>query len=153
MIIVSISQQQLYHRRRTGVAYVYPISTASKGVGNRRGSWQTPIGRHRIATKIGVDMPIYTAFIGRNPVGIYQKNRSNPAKDWILTRIIRLRGDEVGINRRGICDTFERYIYIHGTHEEDKLGTPASHGCIRMGNRAIMNLFKHCHLNEIVSIV
>jgi|UPI000382946A lipoprotein-anchoring transpeptidase ErfK/SrfK len=173
MIVISIAQQRLHHRCRSGVWHAYVISTARLGVGNQCGSWQTPLGRHRVAALIGADYAIYTAFVARKAVGIYEpqhgvlspramKSRraarqntmpmSDVKKDWILTRIIRLKGDQTGINRRGACDTFKRYIYIHGTHDEAALGTPVSHGCIRMANTDIIALFQRVRANELVCI-
>lgn len=153
MIQVRVSEQTLYHRRRTGVWYCYSVSTAAKGTGNRKNSLQTPLGRHRIVAKIGDGMPPLTAFRARKPCGIFDPSRDDPKRDWILSRILRLGGCETGRNRRGIVDTFERYIYIHGTHEEDKLGTAASHGCIRMANADIIELFEHVSLQESVIIL
>ena len=152
MIIVSVSEQVLHHRRKTGVRRSYPVSTALAGVGNERDSLKTPLGRHRIAAKIGADMPIFTAFVGRMPVGIYDSSRDSPSRDWILTRILWLEGMQTGINKRGRTDTKSRYIYIHGTHEENKIGAPASHGCIRMRNADMLELFAHVHAGEMVCI-
>jgi len=152
MITVSIREQMLYHRRSSGVWYAYPVSTAAKGAGNRRDSLQTPLGRHRICAKIGEDMPMYTAFVSREPVGIFGPGLDAPECDWILTRILWLNGMEPGKNRHGSVDTKSRYIYIHGTHEEDSLGTPASHGCIRMANTDILDLFEHTRVGERVLI-
>jgi len=152
VIIISISQQKLYHHRKTGVCYSYPVSTASKGTGNRNGSLQTPLGKHRIANKIGADMPKLTAFKGRQAFCIYDSETDDPNQDWILSRILWLEGCETGNNRRGQVDSHARYIYIHGTHEEHKIGTPASHGCIRMRNDDIMELFEHVKQGERVLI-
>ncbi len=152
MIVISISKQKLYHHRKSGVCYVYPVSTARNGAGNRNGSLQTPLGKHRIANKIGTNTPLFTAFKGRQVVGIYNPLTDNPNQDWILTRILWLEGCETGTNRRGRVDTHKRYIYIHGTHEEEKIGTPASHGCIRMLNDDILELFKHVVCGESVRI-
>jgi len=152
MIIISIAEQVLYHRRNTGVRYAYPISTASKGVGNRQHSLQTPLGKHRIAEKIGAELPALTAFSGRKPCTIYDPNSDDPCRDWILSRILWLQGVETGINCRGQVDTHARYIYIHGTHDEAHIGTPASHGCIRMNNCDILELFDHVSVGETVYI-
>ncbi|MDX8396446.1 MAG: L,D-transpeptidase [Mariprofundaceae bacterium] len=152
MITISISKQMLFHRRKTGVCYSYPISSASKGVGNQSGSLQTPMGKHQINKKIGGNHPIMTFFRGRIPMGIYQHGVDDLNLDWILTRILWLEGCETGKNHRGSVDTKKRYIYIHGTHEEEKIGTPASHGCIRMYNEDIMDLFEHVHNHETVYI-
>jgi len=152
MIIISISDQMLYHRRKTGVWYGYPVSTAANGAGNRMGSYQTPLGRHRIASKIGDGLPMMTAFRARKPFCIYNPETDDSEKDWILTRILWLTGCETGKNRRGRVDTHARYIYIHGTHEEMKIGSPASHGCIRMGNEDMLELFEHTSPGESVRI-
>lgn len=153
MIIVSLQDQVLYHRRRTGVWHHYPVSTALNGAGNRHGSFRTPLGRHRICRKIGDGMPPLTAFRGRRPIGLYRPGIDDPDRDWILSRILWLDGCELGHNRRGRVDTRSRYIYIHGTHAEEKLGLPASHGCIRMANHDIIELFDHVHPGERVRIV
>lgn len=152
MILISIRDQQLYHRRSNGVRACYPISTAANGPGNRSGSFQTPLGRHRIREKIGEGLPPLTAFRARKPFAIYDPETDDPNRDWILTRIIRLAGCETGHNRRGAVDSFDRYIYIHGTHEEQKIGTPASHGCIRMRNDDMLELFERCRIGERVYI-
>jgi len=152
MIVISISEQCLRHRRRTGVWHNYPISTARNGAGNENGSFQTPLGRHRICKKIGGGLPPLTAFVARTPVGMYHAESDTINRDWILTRILWLDGTQTGLNRRGRVDTRARYIYIHATHEEDKLGTPVSHGCIRMGNADVLELFEHTQLGERVYI-
>lgn len=117
-----------------------------------RDSFQTPLGKHRIHAKIGFNMPALTAFSAREPVTIYNPNTDDPKRDWILSRILWLEGMQTGINKRGKVDTKSRYIYIHGTHEEGKIGHPASHGCIRMRNRDILELFEHVYKGEIVQI-
>ncbi|MDQ6993500.1 MAG: L,D-transpeptidase [Mariprofundus sp.] len=152
MIDISINEQLLHHRRQSGVWYSYAISTAAKGIGNLRGSLQTPLGKHLIATKIGAEAPIYTAFRARQPFTIFSPEHDNPNRDWILSRILWLSGCETGKNRRGAVDTHARYIYIHGTHQEQLIGTPASHGCIRMCNSDIIELFNHTKLLEKVMI-
>ncbi len=122
----------------------YPVSTAANGAGEARGSYCTPRGRHRIAQKIGAGAPLHAAFRGREPTGeIWSPalEAENPGRDWILTRILWLEGLEPGRNRGGGVDTLARYIYIHGTNEEHRIGTPASHGCIRMRNADVAELF------------
>ncbi|MDQ6987411.1 MAG: L,D-transpeptidase [Mariprofundaceae bacterium] len=152
MIVISIGKQMLYHRRKTGVCRSYPVSTARRGAGNQSGSLQTPLGKHRIHAKIGQNMPLYTAFTGRVAVGIYDSQHEDASHDWILTRILWLEGMQTGKNKRGCVDTRSRYIYIHGTHAETDIGTAASHGCIRMHNDDILNLFTHAHEGESVYI-
>jgi len=152
MIVISISAQMLYHRRKTGVCYAYPVSTAAAGAGNRKGSYQTPLGKHRIAEKIGAGLLPLTAFRARQPVCIYDPECDDPDSDWILSRLLWLEGCETGKNRRGLVDTHARYIYIHGTHAEDAIGMPVSHGCIRMKNADILALFEHVCVGESVRI-
>ena len=122
----------------------YPVSTAENGPGEAAGSLRTPRGRHVVRAKIGAGQPINTVFSGRRPSGevfTAELGRSHPERDWILTRILWLSGCEPGFNRLGDVDTMRRYIYIHGTADEDAVGRPASHGCIRMRNRDVAELF------------
>jgi len=152
MIRICIAEQMLYHRNHVGVWHAYPVSTASNGMGNQKNSFKTPLGKHRICQKIGNHEPIMTAFRARQPVGIYKKDIDDPNKDWILSRILWLTGTQTGINKRGHVDSHDRYIYIHGTHEEERIGTPASHGCIRMLNEDIIHLYQHVDIGETVII-
>ncbi len=122
----------------------YPVSCATNGAGEHDGSYCTPRGRHRIAEKIGAGVPLFSAFKSRQPTGEIwtpELDAGNPGRDWILTRILWLDGLEPGKNKGGTVDTHGRYIYIHGTHEEHRIGTPASHGCIRMRNTDVAELF------------
>ncbi|MEW5770065.1 MAG: L,D-transpeptidase [Pseudomonadota bacterium] len=126
------------------VLRVYPVSTAARGVGEMRGSYCTPRGRHIIRAKIGAGQPMNTVFAARRPTGeIYtpELGLGNPDRDWILTRILWLSGKEPGFNRLGQCDTMRRYIYIHGTPDERFRQQPESHGCIRMRNEDLIELF------------
>ncbi len=152
MIKVIVSEQMLYHRRKTGVVCAYPVSTASKGTGNREGSFQTPLGKHKISAKIGHDLPSNVYFESREPKGYFQQNMKHQRSDWILARILWLEGVQTGVNKRGKVDSKRRYIYIHGTDEEDKIGMPASHGCIRMKPDDMMHLFAHVRCGERVYI-
>ena len=123
----------------------YRISTAKNGLGEQSGSYCTPRGRHRIAEKIGAGQPTYAVFKARVPTGeIWSRELAaeKPGCDWILTRILWLEGMEEGRNKGGTVDSHDRYIYIHGTDEEHLIGTPASHGCIRMKNPDVMELFE-----------
>lgn len=122
----------------------YRISSALKGMGEVRNSQQTPRGWHVIRAKIGAACEPNTVFVGRRPTGEYYSpslRARHPNRDWILTRIFWLSGLEVGKNRLGTCDTMRRYIYIHGTPDDVLLGVPGSHGCIRMHNHDIIQLF------------
>lgn len=122
----------------------YPVSTAAKGAGEQEGSEQTPRGLHEIRAKIGAGAPIGAVFVGRRPTGEIctpERVQAEPGRDWIVTRILWLRGRERGRNRLGDVDTMRRYIYIHGTPHETALGKPASHGCIRMRSADVIELF------------
>ena len=145
-IRISLARQvlELYGDAGQLVA-TYPVSSAAKGAGEASGSYCTPRGRHLIRAKIGGDQPLNAVFRGRRPTGeIFEPELAAqfPERDWILSRILWLSGCEPGFNRLGEVDTMARYIYIHGTGAEDCLGTPVSHGCIRMANRDIAELFE-----------
>lgn len=122
----------------------FSISTALNGAGEQNGSGCTPRGQHRIRAKIGDGLPLNAVFVGRRFTGeIYTPElaHSAPHRDWILTRILWLSGCEVGKNRLGSVDSMRRYIYIHGTPETEPMGTPKSHGCIRMRNDDLIQVF------------
>ena len=112
----------------------FPISTSAKGMGFTEGSLRTPTGSFRIAEKIGAGAPLLTVFKGRKPVGTWDQQPGD--EDLILTRILRLDGlDPENAN------TLQRFIYLHGTNQEELIGTPSSHGCIRLKNQDIAELF------------
>ncbi len=141
---ISIAAQRLQLRAGTVVLNEYAVSTALNGAGETDGSGCTPRGRHTIRIKIGADCTPGTVFVGRRPTGeIYtpELRRQFPKRDWILTRILWLSGDEPGRNRGGTVDTLRRYIYIHGSPDDVAMGTAGSHGCIRMRNGDIIGLF------------
>lgn len=142
---ISIAGQVLILEDDRGrVLRSFPVSTAYAGVGEERGSYRTPRGHHLIRAKIGAGFPENTVFVRRRPTGeIWSPElaESHPGRDWILTRILWLSGCEPGRNRLGNCDTMRRYIYIHGTPDSTPLGKPGSHGCIRMRNADIIELF------------
>ena len=122
----------------------YRVSTAAKGAGEVSGSFCTPRGHHVIRAKIGSGCPENTVFVRRRPTGeIYtpELGEQFPGRDWILTRILWLSGCEAGFNRLGKNDTMRRYIYIHGTPDSVPVGVPGSHGCIRMRNADLLELF------------
>jgi hypothetical protein len=134
----------------------WPVSTAAKGAGEEEGSEQTPRGRHEIRAMIGAGAPPGAVFVGRRPTGEVftpELRRAEPGRDWILTRILWLRGLEVGRNRLGRVDSMRRAIYIHGTPDEAALGTAVSHGCIRMSNAGVIELFDLVERGTEVEIV
>ncbi len=155
LINVSISLQQLTLIDNSKVIKSYPVSTAIKGIGQNKNSLQTPLGLHYIRAKIGKGLPAFTIFKGRRPTGeLWSKEnfelKSN--QDWILSRIMWLSGKELRVNRLGNFDTMQRYIYIHGTHDENQLGKPMSHGCIRMSNSDVIELFNLTPIGALVCI-
>ena len=155
-IIVSISDQTLtgFNSRDECVAE-FTISTAANGSGQQFGSECTPLGSHRIRAKIGAGSPVNTVFVARRPTGeIYSEALSAefPQRDWILTRILWLCGNEPGKNRGGQVDTQRRFIYIHGAPDSHAMGIPGSHGCIKMRNDDIIALFDQVELGTTVLI-
>jgi len=133
----------------------YLISTALKGIGQNKNSFQTPIGTHYIRAKIGKGLPPLSIFEARRPTGrTWNKEdaESHPNQDWVLSRILWLSGKELGVNRLGSVDTMQRFIYIHGTPDESQLGEPFSHGCIRMSNDDVIELFDLVSAGTIVLI-
>ncbi len=144
MIKVSISKQTLELYKDEQLQHRYVVSTAQKGVGQYYGSMQTPLGLHRIAEKIGAGMLVNTVFVARVPTGeLYTPELAalHPERDWILTRILWLEGLEEGLNRGGDVDSKNRKIYIHASPDSCPMGQPLSHGCIRMHNKDIVELF------------
>ena len=141
---IDIVSQQLTIYANGNRVQCYPVSTAKKGAGELMGSECTPRGWLRIRAKIGADQPLQAVFVGRRATGeIYSADlsRQYPQRDWILTRILWLGGLEPGKNRYGNVDTSWRYIYIHGCPDELMTGIPDSHGCIRMKNSDVLDLF------------
>lgn len=131
---------------------VYPVSTAENGIGNRRDSLKTPFGIHRIRQKIGGGQPSGMIFESREPIGKVARNLDNRERDEITSRILWLDGMEEGVNRGGAYDTYERYIYIHGTSDERRIGEAVSAGCIRMKNQDVVELFDEVLVNDLVII-
>ena len=134
----------------------YAVSTAANGAGETCGSHCTPRGKHIIRAKIGAGQPENTVFVRRRPTGeIYtpELGAQFPERDWILTRILWLSGCEPGFNRLGENDTMRRYIYIHGTPDSAQLGAPGSHGCIRMRNADLVELFDLVSAGTAVEII
>ena len=145
-IRIKVSEQKLYLLNEQGVAErEFPVSTSKYGVGNENGSHKTPLGLHRIKDKVGGAMPINMVMVGREPMGLLEDCIEKGVElpdDVITSRIMWLEGMEPGKNQGGYVDTYNRYIYIHGTSEEDKIGTPASIGCIRMLNKDVVELYR-----------
>ena len=133
----------------------YSVSTAANGVGCKKDSGCTPLGAHIIRAKIGAGAPPNAVFVGRRPTGEIctpQLMAQFPNRDWILTRILWLSGSEIGKNRLGNVDTMQRYIYIHGTPDSTDMNMIGSHGCIRMRNADVIELFELVEVGTIVVI-
>ena len=156
-IKIHIATQQLELFDAAGkLLRCYVVSSAKRGVGERCGSYCTPRGKHIVRAKIGMGCAANTVFVGRRATGeIYtpELGEKFPGRDWILTRILWLSGREVGYNRLGASDTMRRYIYIHGTPDEVTLGVPGSHGCIRMRNKDLIDLFDLVPVGVSVEII
>jgi len=145
-IKISITNQTLQILEGENLLYQYPISSAQNGTGFEDGSFCTPTGNFIIAEKFGHDAPIFTNFKARKPINIWNPEETSTA-DLITTRILWLHGTDPQN-----ANTKERYIYIHGTNHEDKIGTPASCGCIRMNNQDIIDLFDQTPINTPLTI-
>jgi len=133
----------------------YLVSTAKNGLGEIKNSECTPRGLHTIRAKIGKDVKLGSVFSSRrvtNETWTPELNQSFPERDWILSRILWLSGCEKNKNRLGDVDSMQRYIYIHGTPPTEPLGKPLSHGCIRMRNEDVIELFEHCFIGTTVMI-
>ncbi|RKT60573.1 L,D-transpeptidase-like protein [Azonexus fungiphilus] len=145
-LLVSVARQTLQLVADDGaVLREYPVSTAKAGVGESFGSFQTPRGAHLIRAKIGAGQPLNSVFVRRRPTGeIWTPELAEqfPGRDWILTRILWLSGCQPGHNRLGCVDTMRRYVYIHGSPDSAEMGVPGSHGCVRMRNADIVELFE-----------
>ncbi|MBH20005.1 MAG: hypothetical protein CL851_06200 [Crocinitomicaceae bacterium] len=143
-IYIGIKRQKLYLFEANIISKIYKVSTSLKGAGNEMSSYKTPLGLHFIYEKIGNNAPIGTLFINKkntNKIVEIDSLTLNQNKDEITTRLMSLMGKELNINKGGRVDTFKRGIYIHGTSNEKSIGKPSSHGCIRMKNNDIVELF------------
>lgn len=154
-ITVSLTRQRLELRADGQLQREYPVSTSRYGPGERQDSQCTPRGLHRIRAMIGEGLPSGAVLVGRRPTGeIHDAELAAryPERDWILTRILWLCGCEPGRNRFGQVDSMHRYIYIHGTPDSEIMGVPYSHGCIRMRNDDVMDLFTRVNAGTLVDI-
>lgn len=151
LLHISIADQALYGLRAGRLLLRLPVSTALNGVGERNGSGCTPRGLHQVRAKIGDGLPMAAVLRGRRWTGEVwsaELHEQFPGRDWILTRILWLSGCEPGRNRLGAVDSFRRYIYLHGTPDSEPMGVPLSHGCVRLRNDDMLELFErvppHC---------
>ncbi len=142
-LYVKIGEQKLYHFCGKTLRKTYPVSTSRKPPCCVENSLGTPTGLHEVCEKIGGDAPEGMVFKGRKPTGkcFWDYPPEERMMNLITTRILRLRGLEPGRNQGGDVDTFGRYVYIHGTNHEERLGTADSHGCILLSNADVTELF------------
>jgi len=159
-LTVSIAEQCLrVFKAETEVSHPlaeFAISSGLKGVGCEKHSGKTPLGRHQIRAKIGAHQPLNAVFVGRRPTGeLYCDALAEqfPHRDWIFTRILWLSGLEKGVNRLGEVDSMQRYIYLHGTPDSEPMGVAKSHGCIRMRNADLVQLFDWVEAGTVVEIL
>ena len=133
-LLIDTEAQTLHVLGEEGLIATYPVSTSKFGLGFQEGSFRTPTGRFRIAEKIGEEAPPWMTFKSRLPTGLLAAPGGD--EDLVLTRILWLEGlDPENANTRS------RYIYLHGTNQEELIGTPSSHGCVRLRNDDMVDLF------------
>ena len=154
-IKISITKQQLTLFDGKNPIRKYLVSTAKNGTGEKKNSECTPRGEHIIAEKIGHNAKKNSVFVGRAETNEFYNMEMRdlyPDRDWILTRILWLSGTEKGKNKDGDVDSYDRYIYIHGSPEEVVMGKPGSKGCVRMRNSDVIELFELVSVGTIVTI-
>lgn len=143
-LYVSVKHQQMYLIEKDSIIKKYTVSTAKKGVGNELHSLKTPIGLHSVKRKIGDNVPlggILEARVYNGSKATIYEDKTKADGDYVTTRILWLDGEEIGVNKGRNVDTYNRFIYIHGTPEEGYIGEPVSHGCIRMKNTDVIELY------------
>jgi len=144
-IFVHLGQSKLDYYRDEKLVKSYVISTGKNPPSCVEGSCGTPLGLHFVCEKIGEGEPLDTVFVARKSLGKTWRDLKaageDPAKARVTTRILRLRGLEEGVNSGGNCDSYNRFIYIHGTVFEDKIGQPTSSGCVTLLNREMLALY------------
>ena len=152
---ISISEQRLYLYEENKLIRSYPISSSEYGEGQVENSLKTPLGKHKIKTKIGTNVDKYHFFVSREHIAQKAKiihENIDSEDDFITTRIMWLDGLNEGFNKGKNVDSYNRYIYIHGTHEEGFIGMEASHGCIRMFNDDVITLYNQVKIGTKVHI-
>ncbi len=154
LLAVHVGTQTMQFYRGHDLIRAFVVSTSLRAPSNVKGSLGTPLGLHAIAEKIGHGQPPGMVFTGRIPTGRHfnelseEENRGN----LITTRILWLRGLEPGVNQGGDVDSHDRYIYLHGTNHEDRLGGPMSAGCVLMRNLDVVELFEDIRVGDLVWI-
>lgn len=154
LLVVRIDTATLQFFRKGELVKSYVISTSARPPSNLKGSLGTPRGLHEIAERIGAGQPPGTVFKSRIPTGRHFSEfpESEAARQLITSRILWLRGLEPDVNRDGDVDSFSRYIYIHGTNHEERIGEPMSAGCVEMRNLDVVELFEEVRAGDLVWI-
>jgi hypothetical protein len=154
MVIVQIGRALLQFHRRGELVSSFPISTSRRPPSNVKGSLGTPRGLHEIAERIGGGQPPGIVFRARVSTGHHYSELPDPTAEanLITSRILWLRGLEPGVNRGGEVDTHDRYVYIHGTNHESRIGEPLSAGCVLMRNLDIIALYEEVRAGDMVWI-
>lgn len=140
LLVVLIDDQRLHLVRDGRIERSWPVSTAACGIGAADGSQMTPPGLHRIHRKIGAGLPPGAVLRGRVATGEVAPPEAGGEGDLITARILWLEGMEAGVNRGPGIDSCDRHIYIHGTGDEGRIGSPVSHGCVRMRDADVIEL-------------
>ncbi len=156
LLFVSIENQKMYHIKEGAIVKKYIISSSEYGTGSEAGSNKTPLGLHKVKEKYGDETPINGRMIGRvfyGQIATLYNDKTKSKTDDVTSRIFWLEGLEKGKNKGEGVDSYKRYIYIHGTSEEGRLGRPASHGCIRMKNNEVIDLYKTIAIGTLVLIL
>jgi hypothetical protein len=153
-LLVSISEQTMVVLENGKPVKEYTVSTSKNPPSCVADSFGTPSGLHAIADKIGADAPEGMVFKGRVATGelFNEVSKEDAARSLITSRILRIRGLEPGKNSGAGCDTYDRYVYIHGTNKEELIGRPASAGCVQLRNREMIELFDLVESGDLVWI-
>lgn len=153
ILIVSIALQEMAQVYEGQLQRVFRISTSKNPPSCLADSYGTPTGLHAIADRIGNRAPEGMVFKGRMPVKHFSEfSESEQEANLITSRILRLRGLEPNVNAGAGCDSYDRYIYIHGTNHEDRIGQPFSGGCVEMLNAQVIQLFDSLEEGDLVWI-
>jgi hypothetical protein len=153
VLLVRILSQTLQLVEKASVAKAYAISTSKRPPSNVKDSLGTPRGLHALAERIGAGQPSGMVFRSRVPTGLhYSELEDADHSNLITSRILWLNGLEPGVNEGGEVDTHARYIYIHGTQREDRIGTPVSAGCILLSNADVIDLYDRVRTGDLVWI-
>ena len=155
LIFIDIKQQCLQLLSPLGEIAAYSVSTSRFGTGCEQNSYKTPLGLHSIAEKLGAGAEsgeVFQSRVSNGTIASINHSTIPSDKDLICSRILWLRGLVPGLNAEKNCDSYARYIYIHGTSEEGMIGKPASIGCIRLRNQDVINLFNQVNVNTLVYI-